>query len=80
MLLKPCNLKPVSLPPQALEDAHGSPAWSAYLTLLDEASGDARLVPLAELLHAMLHAEPDQRPDMGHVCTSMLACLAALRS
>ena len=61
-------------------DEGGSAAWGMYMAMQDMARTDTWLLPLAELLGAMLHADREQRPAMGQVRHYMTVCLAALHS
>ena len=64
---------------QARGDEGGCVAWGSYMAMLDAVNTDSPwLAPLAELLGAMLHTNPAQRPSMAQVHARMTVALAAL--
>ena len=64
---------------QAAGDEGGCTAWGRYMAMLDAAHTDSPwLAPLAELLGAVLHADPAQRPSMAQVHARLTVCQAAL--
>ena len=57
----------------------GCTAWGTYMAMLDAVHTDSPwLAPLAELLGAVLHTDPAQRPSMAQVHARMTVALAAL--